>query len=37
MIPCPYCSIPNAASLRISSLAIKELLGLLVYHWRGWA
>jgi uncharacterized SAM-binding protein YcdF (DUF218 family) len=35
--PLPLLFIPNAASLRISSLAIKELLGLLVYHWRGWA
>jgi uncharacterized SAM-binding protein YcdF (DUF218 family) len=35
--PFPLLLLPNAASLRISSLAIKEWLGLLVYHWRGWA
>lgn len=34
--PFPLLFLPNAASLRVSSLAIKEWLGLLVYHWRGW-
>lgn len=35
--PFPLPILPNSGSLDATSLAIKEWIGLLVYHWRGWA
>ena len=36
-LPFPLPVLPDAASLMLSTKALKEWLGLYVYRWRGWA
>ncbi len=36
-LPFPLPILPDAASLAITTSAIKEWLGLFIYRWRGWA